>query len=173
MSRLAEDMELTRRASAMAASAAIDLFAAYDVHLDPSMHDWQASDEKMLCGMMGFVGSGIRGTCMLASHMGPIERSCPEGGRLRDWIAELTNQLAGRLKSEFLGQNVELGLSTPMALSGVRVQPLPKGSVQPICLEAQNGAVLVWVEVETRPEFALEGSEGGQLCRSGGAILLF
>ena len=168
---LLEDAGLTRRASAMAASACIDLFAAYDVALDPSTQDWRTSDEKMLCGMMGFVGAGIRGTCMLAGHTPPVQRSCPEGGLLRDWIAELTNQLAGRLKSQFLGQNVELGLSTPMALSGVRVQPLPKSGAKPICLEARDGAVLVWVEVETRPEFCL--GEKGQLCRSGGAILLF
>lgn len=168
-----ENPDLTRRASAMAASACIDLFAAYDVHLDPSTHDIESDDTPMICGMVGFVGRRIRGTCMLAAHINPVARTCPAGGQVRDWMAELTNQLGGRLKSEFLGRNLELGLSTPMALTGVRVRPLPRGSSKPIALDTEDGAVLVWVEVETTAEFRLGRPGEGQMCRSGGAVLLF
>jgi hypothetical protein len=173
MDTMLENADLSRQASAMAASACIDLFAAYNVHLDPTADEIGGDDTPMICGMLGFVGSRVRGTCMLAAHTDPVARTCPAGGRVRDWIAELTNQLGGRLKSEFLGRNLELSLSTPMALTGVRVQPLPRGMGKPIALDTHDGTVLVWVEVECAPEFTLGQPGDGQVCRSGGAVLLF
>lgn len=168
-----ENIQLTKRVVAMTAEACIELFRAYGVSLEPIADEWQAGQERMLCGVIGFVGSGIRGSCVLAGHDSPILRSCPEGDRVRDWIGELTNQLAGRIKSKFLRHKIEIALSTPVGLSGVALQPLPRNELKPVRFAAQGGSVLVWVEVDAEASFGLGEAEDGAPGRSEGEIFLF
>lgn len=170
---MTEDIELTKRVAAMTADACKELFGAYGVALEPATGEWHADQERMLCGVIGFVGSGVRGSCVLAGHDTPILKSCPEGDQVRDWVGELTNQLAGRIKSRFLKHNIEIGLSTPVGLSGVALQPLPRNELRPICFSALGGTVLVWVEVDADPKFAFGAAGSGEAGRAEGEIVLF
>ena len=167
-----ENEELGARVRELSAQACIELFDAYDVPLERTGEKFIQNDERMLCGVIGFVGRGVRGTCLLAGNEPPLSRSCPEGGRVRDWVGELANQLAGRLKSKFLARNVEVALTTPVVLSGVRLQPLPRGNHEPIILRSLDGQVMVWVEVESEPSFQLSDSEQGTM-RGEGEVVLF
>src|SRR5690606_20366071 len=170
---MVEDIELTRRVAAMTAEACVELFAAYGVTLERISHPFEASTQRMLCGVIGFVGGGVRGSCVLAGHDSPILSSCPEGDRIRDWTGELTNQLAGRIKSRFLRHRIEIGLSTPVSLSGVSLQPLPRSQLEPICVSVHGGTVLVWVEVDADPEFGIEEAQTGEISHADGDILWF
>jgi hypothetical protein len=169
---MVENLELTKRVAAMTAEACTDLFRAYGVELEPMRGGFGTDDERMLCGVIGFVGSGVRGSCMLAGHDSPIMSSCPEGDRVRDWIGELANQLAGRIKAKFLLHRIEVGLSTPIGLSGVALQPLPRNELRPACFAAKGGTVLVWVEVDADPTFTFSEQtiEPG---RTEGEIVIF
>jgi len=100
-------------------------------------------------------------------------KSCPEGDQVRDWVGELTNQLAGRIKSRFLKHNIEIGLSTPVSLSGVALRPLPRNELRPTCFSALGGTVLVWVEVDADPSFAFGAAGSGEAARAEGEIVLF
>jgi CheY-specific phosphatase CheX len=77
---------------------------------------------------------------------------------MRDWIGELTNQFMGRVKTKLLAHGVEVFVTTPIVLSGVRIQPLPRGHVEPLVFSSHAGSVLTWIELETHPAFVL-GSE--------------
>ncbi|HXS17451.1 MAG TPA: hypothetical protein VN764_09685 [Polyangiaceae bacterium] len=168
-----EDLELNRHVAAMTREACEELFRAYGVTLEPAPQSPLAGAQHMLCGVIGFVGTGIRGSCMLVGHDAPILASCPEGGRCRDWIGELTNQLAGRVKAKFLGYGVEVQLSTPVGLSGVALRPLPSGELEPTSYNAHGGDVVVWVEVDSDPTFSLGLSEAPAARRTEGEVVLF
>ena len=154
------------------AGSCIELFGAYGVHLAPDGSSWGTTNEPLLSGVIGFVGARVRGTCLLASTEPPITASCPPGGRPRDWVGELTNQLMGRLKSKLVARELAVELSTPIVLSGVRIQPLPKATLEPTVLSSAQGSMLVWLEIETAPGFVL-GAERHGLSGSEGDVLLF
>ena len=140
----------------MIAAACLELFAAYDVPLTPvQQSNWGNSDEALYSGIIGFVSPQVRGTCLLACEPSAIQHSCPEGGRIRDWIGELANQLIGRLKMKLLGHDIEIGLTTPIVLQGIRIRPLPKAALLPAVFSSEWGTVLVWVEAEVAMGFSL------------------
>jgi hypothetical protein len=163
------DIEL--KIGALGANACSELFNAYGVALSPATKSWGESEERLLSGCMGFVGRHLRGTCLLAATEKTLVDSCPTQGSLRDWIGELTNQLVGRLKTKLLGCNVEVFVTTPIVLSGVRIRPLPRGRLEPTIFSSKDGEVLVWVEVETDEEFAFGSLHPGRANIEGEVIL--
>ncbi len=152
----------------MTASSCVELFDAYGVALSntPSA-DWATTDEPLVSAVMGFVSPQVRGTCLLACEQGPVKTSCPPGGRIRDWVGELANQLVGRLKIKLLGHDIEIGLTTPIVLQGIRLQPLPKAALEPSVFRSVEGTVLVWVEAEVAPGFSLPPARNPDAGESG------
>jgi CheY-specific phosphatase CheX len=139
-------------------NACADLFSAYGLELEPgsSGASWGGNDQPLLSGSIGFVGRRIRGTCLLATEERCLLATCPEQGvAMRDWIGELTNQFMGRLKTKLLAHGVEVFVTTPIVLSGVRIQPLPRAHVEPAVFSSHAGSVLTWIELETHPELVL------------------
>ncbi len=164
--------EINTRIASLAASACLDLFDAYDVHLEPATRSWTDSGERLLCGTVGFVGRGVRGSCLVAGEERPLTASCPPGGRLGDWVGELANQLAGRIKTRLLERGVEVSLTTPIVISGVHLEPLPRGRLEPAVFASGVGDVMVWAEVETAADFAFAVEQVS--VRTGeGDVLLF
>jgi hypothetical protein len=166
-----QNHEVEMQLSKIAVGACIDLFGAYRVPLSKG-GAWGESERPLLSGVIGFVGSRVRGTCLLAGTEAPIAASCPPGGRLRDWVGELTNQLMGRMKSKLVARDLSVELSTPIVLSGVKIQPLPKAKLEPTVLCGEHGEVLVWLEIETAPGFVLADEREG-LSGSEGDVLIF
>ena len=157
---------------ALGASACVELFGAYGVELSRGSKDWGSSEERLLSGSVGFVGRRVRGTCLLAAAVPPLELSCPQqGGPLRDWVGELANQFVGRLKSKLLARGVEIFVTTPIVLSGIRIQPLPRGKAEPFVFTSSAGDVLAWVEVETEEAFVL-GSEQPESTNGEGDVIV-
>ena len=132
----------------------MELLQAYGVPLTPAA-GWGDVDEPMFCGVMGFVGDSLRGSCLLAAPVGAVEAAAPEGAAPRDWVGELANQLVGRLKAKLMQRSATIALSTPVALCGVKVAPLPRTEVEPVVFESPVGKVLVWLEVEIEDGFQL------------------
>jgi len=140
----------------MAAQAWVELLAAYGVALTPAAAGWQArAEQPKLFGVIGFGGKGVRATCLVGAEQSLLEASCRASGRPRDWIAELANQFVGRLKMKLLSHSVSVTMTTPLALSGVRVTPLPRFAEEPVAFDSPQGAALLWLELETEEHFAL------------------
>ena len=168
----AENDRMANQVAEMAKSACAELFGAYGVKLSAEPGPWATTDTRLYSGVMGFVGSNIRGTCLLVGEPAPLEATCPKEGRLRDWVGELANQLVGRLKLKLLSRGVAVTLTTPVVFTGVRVEPLPRSTLLPHVFSSPHGGVLVWLEVESAAGLAL-GSERPNQAGAEGDILLF
>jgi len=152
---LKEDDQLASHVADLTASCCVELFAAYGVSLNGSPAEFIVSEEVLLSGVIGFVGPELRGTCLLVANRSPIELSSPQKEHTRDWVGELTNQLVGRLKRKFSRFGLEVALTTPVVLSGVHLRPMPRRELSPRVFSSDSGSIMVWVEVEAEPGFAL------------------
>lgn len=165
-----ETAETTRLIQQLASAACVELMLAHGVPVT-AVTGWADSDEPMVCGVMGFVGDSIRGSCLLAATVRAIEAAAPQGAASRDWVGELANQLVGRLKAKLMQRSATIALSTPVALCGVRVSPLPRTEVEPVVFQSPAGKVLVWLEVEIEEGFQL--GEERRLQANEGELLVF
>jgi hypothetical protein len=155
----------------LAEEACMSLFEAYGVHLERQELTSLPGGERSLTGIIGFTGIGITGMCLLAASEEPLRATNPTDGPLRDWMAELSNQLAGRLKHKLLAQGAEVYITTPIVLRATRIEPLPRRQLIPSSFNGGNGSLALWVEVDTTPEFVL--SPPDELPVAEGETLLF
>lgn len=141
--------------TALAEDACKSLFEAYGVSLRAIDPHTAIDQNALLSGVIGFSGPSIRGTCILAATSKPIMESNPVGSSPRDWIAELANQLIGRIKNRLLEEGVEVYVTTPVVLRGEHLAPMPRLALLPQLFTTEGGNVFVWIEVETDPDFEL------------------
>ena len=166
------EVETQALVEGLAEEACLSLFEAYGVQLQRSTLDHAQVTDRTLTGIIGFTGKGITGMCLVTASEAPLIASNPSGGALRDWVAELSNQLAGRLKHKLLAQGVEVYITTPIVLRATRVEPLPRHKLVPRSFSANDGTVALWVEVEVAPDFRL-APETAETAVAEGETLLF
>jgi hypothetical protein len=148
------------RIADMTAQACIELLNDYGVLLTPGGLSWVTQpDEPVFFGVIGFVGDGLRATCLLGAQQRLVEASCRAGNRPRDWIAELSNQLAGRVKMKLMACGANVRLTTPLTLSGIQLTPLPRLGQDPMSFRSERGSALVWLELETEGSFSLAAAQ--------------
>ena len=138
--------------------ACLRLFDDYRVVLTPcAPADVGRGGELLLCGVIGFTGDQLRGTLMLATTAEPLGDSSPVGpSQLRAWIAELANQLLGRIKNRLSAHGASIYLSTPVVLQGQHLAPMPRTNLLPLAFAGSSGGhVCVWVETEHEDGFVL------------------
>jgi CheY-specific phosphatase CheX len=129
-----------------------------------------------LCAAIGFSGPAIKGTLLLASSEGPLKASCPmEASTYRDWIAELANQLCGRIKTQLIQRGAEIYLATPLVIRGDNISPVPRSDdYLPIVLQGETGQVRLWVDGQFLKGFELpEIAEQTDDCMDEGEGLFF
>jgi CheY-specific phosphatase CheX len=134
-------------------SACTSLFADYSLALVPV--DATTLTERsniMFCGVVGFTGDQMRGALVLATSGEPLGRTLPStDASLREWIAELSNQLLGRIKNKLVVHGVTLHMSTPSVLRGELIAPVSKTPLQPYTFSCDGGVVCVWIDLEIVP----------------------
>lgn len=151
-----ENDRTNARVAELAAESCVALWRDYAVELTRASYDPDAAgDEPMLFGAIGFAGEMLRATCLLGAHRRLLQASGRADNQPRDWIAELSNQLMGRLKMRLLGCGVTVKLTTPLALSGIKLRPLPRMVQSPLSYQSALGPVVVWLEVESETGFVL------------------
>jgi CheY-specific phosphatase CheX len=139
----------------IAEGACKGLFDAYGVTLERVNPQTTPTLPVFLSGIVGFTGPGIRGACLLAASETPILKSNPAGGSLADWIAELANQLVGRIKNKLLVHGADVYATTPIVLRGDHVTPMRRQDITPLVFMGGEGSVFVWIELDTTPAFVL------------------
>jgi CheY-specific phosphatase CheX len=158
---------------AFSAEACRALFKAYGVELVEIDPNTASPDTFLLSAVIGFTGPGLRGTLILASTEMALRDSNPTDGSLRDWIAELANQLVGRVKNSLLRSGAEVYVTTPVVMRGEHLAPLPRFVLMPQAFAAKDrGKVFLWVEVEAAPGFRLSPTLG-EVPVDEGSTLLF
>jgi CheY-specific phosphatase CheX len=147
------------------------LFSAYAVDLHDVAERSTPTLPVLLSSVVGFSGPGLRGTCILAASERPILATMPAGGTMRDWIAELSNQLVGRLKNKLVSRGIEVYVTTPVVLRGEHLAPMPRNHLPPLAFRGADGNVFVWIELETAPGFELGTvSNAAAVVPEGGAV---
>jgi hypothetical protein len=150
------------------------LFAAYDSPLTYTPHKRSDTQPFVLAGVIGFAGSEMRGTLLLAMTSGVLEQLSPSAASMRDWIAELSNQLLGRLKNQLLRFGTEIYTATPSVLRGELLTPVrPLSSLAGHCFESARGTACVWLDVVIRDGFSLGEPAAAAVAAAEGESLFF
>ena len=107
------------RIQQLSIAACVALFESYGLDMRHVAQIAPSAFDMLYCGIVGFSGRDIRGGLVLAGSREALGASNPvETAGIRDWVAELANQLAGRIKSRLLAHDVELQIATPVVLRG-------------------------------------------------------
>lgn len=135
----------------------MSLFSDYSLTLQPSEAVLEESSRILaFCAVIGFSSQQMRGTLLLATSSEPLGRTTPiQGGPLREWIAELSNQLLGRIKRQLAERGVILAISTPVVLRGEHLRPLSSKELDPLIFACDGGSVTVWLDAELATELDL------------------
>jgi hypothetical protein len=156
MSMTLENERTNARVAELAAESCVALWRDYAIELTPTSYDAdEAGEDPMLFGAIGFVGESLRATCLLGAHQRLLQASGRSANHPRDWIAELSNQLMGRIKMRLLGCGISVKLTTPLALSGIKLRPLPRLAPSPVAFGSRFGPVVMWLELESERGFIL------------------
>jgi CheY-specific phosphatase CheX len=134
-------------------AAGMALFLAYDVSLEPTdIEDYRKSPELNLVSVIGFAGRDVSGTLVLGATKEPLERSKPGRSSARDWIAELANQLLGRIKNKVMRAGIEFYAMPPAVVSGHHLAPVTsQPDFRPWVFATPGGVVCLWIEVSATP----------------------
>jgi hypothetical protein len=168
-----ENAQVQQLVDGIVRAVCIDLFRAYGVALQETHPPAELEPGLAYCGVVGFAGPSVRGTCLLATTEGPLVQSDPVRGASRDWIGELVNQLVGRVKNRVLAHGLEFYVTTPVVIRGQHIAPLPHRVQEPLAFAGANGYVLVWIEVETIADFVPSEAQRPIDAASEGDTLLF
>jgi hypothetical protein len=155
--------------------ACISLFEDYSLPLVRTLVGALEGDSELLyCGVVGFTGEQMRGSVLLATSREPLGRTSPTSdASYREWIAELANQLLGRVKNKLIPRGVTLHLSTPIVLRGHHLAPIPRAEQVPYVFRSDGGYVCVWFDAELQPGIDLNRVEENAGLISEGESLLF
>lgn len=112
-----------------------ELFASYDMHIEPSRVSRQQcfDSEDLFCmSSIGYVGDGVRGVLVLAASRAAAKAWTDASGvgecDHSDTIGEFSNMLLGRLKARLLGEGMPISLATPITVSGAGLRfSMPPG----------------------------------------------
>ncbi|HEX3694925.1 MAG TPA: hypothetical protein VH374_05995 [Polyangia bacterium] len=124
------------------------LFADYGVTTEPCA--FPMAMQPLLpdqFGRVAFIGDGIEGAIVLGASSGPLGRSRPDVNGPDNWIAELTNQLMGRIKNQMLRAGIQLQQALPAVVGAEKLRAL-SGDLRPWILLATDGVVGVGIEID-------------------------
>jgi CheY-specific phosphatase CheX len=127
-----------------------ELLEAYGVAARPAEDAGNLGASLGFAGIIGFTGPVLRGTLLIATTNTALERSNPAPtSPTREWMAELANQLLGRIKNQLLACEVEIHLTTPLVLRGQHLSIEALRKVSPIEMITDEGPILVVLETES------------------------
>jgi len=156
--------------------SAVGLFLSYSVCLECADEtESKIVSDIDLCGIVGFLGREMSGTLLLAATSEPLSTSNRVAARQRDWMAELSNQLFGRIKNRLLRRGLQLICTPPAVIGGDHLVAFTgRSQCQPIVLRSpRGGRVCVWMDytMNTELPFALSDGEDAPIPHEGDVLL--
>jgi hypothetical protein len=151
-------IEHRNRIQQLSIGACVALFESYGLDMRHVAQIVPSACDMLYCGIVGFSGQNIRGGLVLAGSREALGASNPvETAGIRDWVAELANQLAGRIKSRLLAHDVELHIATPVVLRGEHLSLEARGPVTPQWFQSSRSSerVCLWMDVELGSAFTM------------------
>lgn len=134
------------------------------------------TNELTFYGMMQFTGRCGRGVLGLAVNLKLLRSTNPLETSHRDWTAELTNQLFGRIKNQLLRLGMEIYPAGPVVASSqhVRLDVHNPLAIPTFLANEEGGFACVWVEFEGARSFQgrqMSESEVAEVPNEGDVIL--
>ncbi len=127
------------------------LFAHYGFPLrQPVGAEFADGSPLLYYGVISFSATGLRGGLVLGSSNEPLVATNPaKNVPVREWIAELANQLCGRIKSQLLLYALEIRVDTPVTLRDAHMSETRTRGLPAITLKGlSSGLVRVWMDVQ-------------------------
>jgi hypothetical protein len=135
--------------------ATVELLRAYGVTAQPTKVAIVPADFSCAAAV-GFTGANMRGSLLIAVPSEISKRTCPlPSHAYRAWVAELSNQLLGRIKSKLLSYGVELHVTIPVVIPARLLSPDPGPDLVAHRFTSEAGEVLVWFDYEAVATLAL------------------
>lgn len=135
----------------MADSLAAMLALPVTISDDPGI-----AGEHDLVAIIGFAGANLRGCVGVAASLPsvlavhPLGPQAEQSGRpAEDWLAEIANQVLGRVKHRLSGYSLEVSPSTPVVLRGLQIRVARARAGPPRCYKATTscGSIIAWIDV--------------------------
>jgi len=162
--------DLRNQIEAVVTACCVELFSDYGVEISLA-HDHRSDSNLAFCGVIGFTGNDMRGSLLLACSREPLTLAGDNVHGIRDWLAELANQMIGRIKNRLIALGTVIYCSTPIILRGEHLAPLDN-QPRPQLFHANGGVVSVWFDVDLNPELVLsETPDASATAREGEALL--
>ncbi len=127
--------------------------------------DDDARPDPGLIAVIGFSGDTMRGAlgvtapspAIAALHPLASARELAEDD-LEDWLAELANQLLGRIKGELLDHGVTLWTAAPVLLRGIslRIASRSYEGLRAYSFVGAAGRLVVWIDFKFPADLTLE-----------------
>jgi hypothetical protein len=155
--------------------AVVDLFRDYGVDLAVVAPD-DARLRKLpdLISLAKFAGRDLSGCLVLGATDELIRRSGGLARSGKDWMAELANQLLGRVKNFALKRGIGFAVVPPAVVNGQHLVPATdRRDFQPTFLSSGDAMVCLWIELETASELQLDVDLAGAAMVSESDVLLF
>jgi CheY-specific phosphatase CheX len=149
-----------------------ELLEAYGVVARPVQNARDLGVSLGFAGIIGFTGPLLRGTLLIATTNKTLERSNPAPtSPTREWMAELANQLLGRIKNQLFTCEIEIHLTTPLVLRGQHLSIEALRKVCPIEMVTDGGPILVVLETEPAGTLELVRRRDIQIGTEGDSLL--
>ena len=163
--------ELSTQIETVVAECCVELFSAYGVEITQVL-DSRNDSNLAFCGVIGFTGQDMRGSLLLACSREPLTLAGDNVHGIRDWLAELANQMLGRIKNRLITLGTVIYCSTPIILRGQHLAPLDNQPRSHL-FHANGGIVSVWFDVDMRSDLVLATTADPSACVREGETLLF
>jgi hypothetical protein len=165
--------------ASVVAEAVVDLFKDYGLTLRPTPAD-VAVDKRVpdLISLAKFEGRDLSGCLVLGATNELIALSGRaagiDGNAKTDWIAELANQLLGRVKNHALRAGIGFGVVPPAVVDGKHLRPVvDQPDFQPTFLSCEEGVVCLWIELRTAAHVEIDVDLAGSVLVSESDVLMF
>jgi CheY-specific phosphatase CheX len=133
-----------------------ELFDSYGLACSLSAEHGESPTESVELGsIVGFRGKGIRGGLAfvapldLIAKLLPVPRDVTRADlQLRDWSAEIANQLVGRIKNKLSSRTLDFDVGTPVCFTGksIRLVFLPDADGLSLAVTAADSTVRIHLD---------------------------
>lgn len=156
----------------------IEFFQAYGIVCDPA--EETAATGPEMGSIVGFRGNGLRGGLAFVASADLVSRLLPVPKRparaeiqLRDWSAEIANQLVGRLKNKLSAHAIDFEIGTPVCFRGssIRLSFLPEADGVAIDFCAGADPVRVYLDCALAPDGAAAPASAPRIVTEGDVVL--
>jgi hypothetical protein len=151
----------------------VALFAAYGVRLTPAppLAELELGDIEFL-SVAGFSGPDFSGFVVLGTSENMLHRSNSTTSTSSDWMAELGNQLLGRIKNSLLREGISIHRVPPAVVRGTAGSMLcARIGTKPVAFIDNQEIVLIWTEFEPSVELAEARTPDADVLAEGDMVL--